>query len=239
MLCLLIACPVAGFVLLSIFLNFRVKEKRLTAVVVKAVVSLFFILTLLTASLAAGENADWVYSALLGGGLVCGLLGDIWLDLKYIYKQDSDFWTWSGFICFMVGHFFYIAAIFNKFGFAPLALVGGLAAFAGAFAFVYALEKPMKMHYGKFKLITAVYGGILFFMFTLAFLTVIGQEHGNLGLLVLTVGGLFFIISDLILSGTYFGDGKDRPVDIIVNHTTYYIAQYCIAFTALLINMNI
>lgn len=32
-----------------------------------------------------------------------------------------------------------------------------------------------------------------------------------------------------ILFGTYFSTGKDRPVDVITNHATYYIAQFIIA----------
>ena len=47
--------------------------------------------------------------------------------------------------------------------------------------------------------------------------------------------GVFFIISDLILSGTYFGEGKNRPVDIITNHATYYLAQFIIASAILFI----
>jgi len=42
-------------------------------------------------------------------------------------------------------------------------------------------------------------------------------------------GGLLFTISDLILSGTYFGKGKERPVDIITNSVSYYAAQFVIA----------
>ena len=45
------------------------------------------------------------------------------------------------------------------------------------------------------------------------------------------VASIFFAVSDFILSGTYFGEGKSRPVDIITNHATYYIAQYLIALS--------
>ena len=198
----------------------------------------FFLLTLLTGALAAGENADWMYTALIGGGLMFGLLGDIWLDLKYIYTQDTDFWTFAGFFSFMIGHVFYVVAMVRQFGFHPLALVGCVIAVAGAFAFIYLTEKPMKMHYGKFKFITALYGGFLFVMFVYGLNMAVLGDHGNWGLILLCIGGLFFIISDLILSGTYFGEGKNRPVDVITNHVTYYIAQYCIASSALLIGMN-
>ena len=49
--------------------------------------------------------------------------------------------------------------------------------------------------------------------------------------IVMTVGGIFFIISDLILSGMYFDieKSKNTPVNIVLNHATYYIAQFVIA----------
>ena len=49
------------------------------------------------------------------------------------------------------------------------------------------------------------------------------------------VGGLLFLLSDLILSGTYFGEGKRRPVDIITNHVSYYAAQFVIASAVMFI----
>ena len=36
-------------------------------------------------------------------------------------------------------------------------------------------------------------------------------------------------VSDLILSGTYFGVGKERPVDLALNYLSYYPAQFLIA----------
>ena len=48
---------------------------------------------------------------------------------------------------------------------------------------------------------------------------------------MLIAGGVLFAVSDLILSGTYFGEGKERPFDIISNAITYYLAQYVIAFS--------
>ena len=74
------------------------------------------------------------------------------------------------------------------------------------------------MEYGKFKAITGIYGAILFGMTLLA---------GSLALYnhfqYMTLNLMF------ILSGTYFSTGKDRPVDVITNHATYYIAQFIIA----------
>ena len=52
---------------------------------------------------------------------------------------------------------------------------------------------------------------------------------------MILAGGVLFAISDLILSGTYFGIGKTRAVDLISNTVTYYAAQYLIAFSLIFI----
>ena len=49
-------------------------------------------------------------------------------------------------------------------------------------------------------------------------------------------GALLFALSDLVLSGTYFGQGKDRPVDIILNYASYYPAQFLIAASLLFLS---
>ena len=97
------------------------------------------------------------------------------------------------------------------------------------------LEKPMKMVYGKFKAITAIYGFVLAFMTFLSASLAIMNKFENMTLNFMFAGGVFFLISDLILSGTYFGEGKRRPVDVITNHTTYYAAQFLIAASLMFI----
>ena len=54
-----------------------------------------------------------------------------------------------------------------------------------------------------------------------------GWKEAPLNLLF--IGGVFFAISDLILSGTYFGVGKERSIDLALNYITYYSAQFLIA----------
>ena len=55
----------------------------------------------------------------------------------------------------------------------------------------------------------------------------------NTTLWLFFTGAVLFLISDLILSGTYFGTGKRRPKDVISNHIFYYAAQYLIAGAAM------
>ena len=45
------------------------------------------------------------------------------------------------------------------------------------------------------------------------------------------IGSVLFAASDLILSGTYFSEGRERPVDITSNYICYYAAQFLIAYS--------
>ena len=230
-----IACLVLGAVSLCVFLKMRVKSASPKCTVAKSVVSMFFILSLLVLAHKWGVDR---YTMFIGAGLFFGLLGDIWLDLKFCCREgQADFYTYAGFISFAVGHFAYIAAIatgvhgtFNAIAILPALGVGVVVALVVFFG-----EKVMGLHYGKFKLISTLYGALLFFMASFALFTAIfgGGIKNNMNLFVLFIGGILFAVSDLILSGTYFGKGKNRPIDIVTNHVTYYIAQYVIAATLL------
>ena len=225
-------CVVAvfGVIFLVLFLSSRVKKATPKAAFIKAMTSVCFILCWLV--LAKQNMND--FAMFLGGGLLFGLLGDIWLDLKFCYPQDDDLYTKLGFSSFAVGHFFYIAAIVFGVsgGFRPLALACAAGVAVIAALVVFFGEKAMKLHYGAYKMISTLYGALLFLMTAFAIFTaVFAGVKENLHLLVMGIGGVFFVISDLILSGTYFGEGKNRPVDVITNHVTYYLAQFLIALS--------
>ena len=91
------------------------------------------------------------------------------------------------------------------------------------------IAKPMKLDYSGYKLISFIYGFFLFGMTLTALSLSIMMSFNSTTLIMMFSGGLLFTISDLILSGTYFGQGKERPVDIITNTVTYYAAQFVIA----------
>ena len=44
------------------------------------------------------------------------------------------------------------------------------------------------------------------------------------------VGMALFALSDLVLNNTYFGEGHEKPIDLVSNTFMYYIAQNLIAF---------
>ena len=89
----------------------------------------------------------------------------------------------------------------------------------------------MKLNFGKFKWIVWLYGSLLFSMIATGFTLALSQLFQNVTYNMMFIGGVLFAISDLILSGTYFGENHEKPFDLISNAVTYYAAQYIIAFS--------
>ena len=233
---LFFAAILLGCVSLVMFLKSRVKAATPGAALWKTVTSVFFILTALVGTLSASRAEDFRFGALIMVGLTLGMIGDITLDLKFVYPQDQRQWTYAGFISFMIGHFFYIGSMFYMFRgpeMSPLYIVIPLIIALVVAIAVVAGEKLLKLQYGEYKAITGVYGFVL--VSTTAFAGSFSIfTHFAAVPVVMFVGGVFFLISDLILSGTYFGQGKNRPIDVITNHVTYYIAQYLFAASVML-----
>lgn len=228
------AALAAGVAATVLFLAVRVKKGGIPGLITKTLASVFFILTAVFACFAAG-NFDVVrqYGLFIVAGLIFGMLGDIWLDLKWVYPEDNDVYTFAGMISFALGHVFYLYAIYSFSAAVSASVWYIIVPLAAAVIFggiAIGLEKVMKLEYGKFKWISFAYGAILAFMTFSAASAMIATGFETVWI-VMTVGGVFFIISDLILSGMYFdiGKSKNTPVNIVLNHATYYIAQFVIA----------
>ena len=96
------------------------------------------------------------------------------------------------------------------------------------------LGKKLGMDFGAFRGITVVYGMLLCFLMLFACSLLIKSGFSDRRLWLFSAGAVLFAASDLILGGTYFGQGHDRPGDVIANHTLYYAAQFLIAVSAVL-----
>ncbi len=216
---------VPGIAATIIFLVVRVKKGGLPGVISKAIASVLFIATACAALVM--NLQEYTYGLLIVLGLVCGLLGDIWLDLKYAYPQDNDTYLYAGFYSFFTGHIFFITAIFLSYKWTPWTMaISILTALAGA-AGATLMEKPMKLSYGKFRPTCFIYGFIL--MLTASSSIVAALVTGEKAWIVMSIGGVLFLLSDLVLSGTYFGEGKNTPAHVVANHVLYYAAQFVIA----------
>ena len=229
-----IILTVCGAVTLAVYVREKLRGLTLKAAMWKSVVSAIFVALAVCAwyQCAAGGRLS-VLGAFVVPGLVFGLMGDIWLDLKFVYAKDDAPLTYAGFATFGVGHILYQLGLLLQFyvhGKAPYVLIPLVLALALGFGNAF-MEKPMKLRYGQMKPIVIAYGFLLFLTVLLSGSLALLHRWTETALNLFFLGAVLFAVSDLVLSGTYFGEGKDRPVDIILNYITYYPAQFLIAWS--------
>ena len=195
---------IIGALLLSIFLYFRVKERRVIAVIFKAGVSLSFIATALVAWLTS-NNPNTSFGIFILIGLFFGLLGDVFLDLKYIILSKEKFYTCLGFIAFAIGHVFYCLGLFLnffKFETSILYIIIPIVFTIIATVATLLMEKFTPIKYKEMKPFVIMYGMVLFFTVSIYFSSTIQSGWQNTTLILMSIGLVLFAISDLILNNT-------------------------------------
>ncbi len=123
---------------------------RYSDLAVKVCTSLLFVATGVAAIISNPDvNLPFALMAVMGG--VLGVLGDVFIELKWIQKENNDTFLTFGFITFMFQHILLITAVFITY---PMTLVNALICFTAPLA-VFALSgvgaKITKMDMGKFK----------------------------------------------------------------------------------------
>lgn len=215
--------------LVGCFLTTRILDKGIGAVFTKTVASLGMILGAL---LVLKESYSFYYIYIIIG-LVCGLIGDIFLELKRIYTQDANSYFNVGMLAFALGHIMYFMAIFNlnrTQNWIVPTLVSAAIAIAFSCVLFFVLAKPMKLEFGCLKWQSFAYCILLTFLASLATAFTIVTHHN----ILIAVGLIAFLLSDLVLSMQYFKVTKDGVSLInnnlltILNHVLYYGAQVLI-----------
>lgn len=199
----------------------------------KAVSSLCFLLTAVFALI--NNSSAYTYGSLIIMGGALGLVGDISLDLKGLYKQDERVYLKGGFIFFLVGHIFYFCALIYslKIKWWLVLICAVISCIIGVCTVLSA--NIMKVHYGAYRRIVAIYCSFLA-MTTVTSVASVFISHFQKGYILMAVGAVLFLLSDAVLSSTFFGRGKDKKHHLFINHFLYYAGQYLIAASVMFIN---
>ncbi|MDD6021100.1 MAG: lysoplasmalogenase [Acutalibacteraceae bacterium] len=227
------SCALGAICLISFLVNFN-KKRTVIGVFNKMTVSIFFIMTAFFGILHSmdkiGDPSIIKYGLLVLIGLVFGMLGDIYLDQKWVYPNDEKKYLYAGFITFAIGHIFYITALAVKaqlkFVYVLLgACVGLLVVIVNIF-----IEKFTTQNFGEYRFIVMLYSLLVGTTPGVALVATI-MTHGEPAFIVFLIGAVFFLLSDIVLSPMYFSKGKNTPVNFVINHVTYYIGQYMFALS--------
>jgi hypothetical protein len=217
-----------GAIALTVFLIFRDRNGSVKALLLKTITSFLFISVAFASFMVNSSQGVATFAMLIMMGLICGLIGDILLDLKIMYKESSSLYQHGGMVAFLAGHLFYLAALIIYFGFNWIPVVIAL-----VLAIIIACVSKfiLKFNFAEHTIDTYSYSFILSYMMTQACYAAITQGFTACTVL-LSVGAILFLLSDLVLVMTYY-DNKDSKPFIAVNHILYYAAQFSIALSIL------
>ena len=209
-----------------VFCIFRAKKASNFTLTLKALASLFFIFSTLVTIIRFGYSDVGVFILI---GMICGLIGDVVLDLKVMYPNQSDTYFLIGTGAFAIGHmcYFISALLFNMIQTPNTLLLSIVISLVLAIALTVAImlaSKKMKLNFGNVKIAVVCYSVLLSFMLFYS----ISIAIFNPMYWIFAVGMLIFLVSDLILSTQYFGGRKEKSL-IYLNHIAYYAAQIIFA----------
>ena len=190
------------------------------SVTLKTIASIMFVFGGIYALTFTGAIANM----LIVFGLVLAMIGDIILDLRCIKEDTKKFYFHVGASSFSVSALLYFVATIllwhNLENFLLLAI--GSVVLAIAFTIIIQLlEKPMKFDYSGNKVMISIYS---FCISVATFMSIIIGVLMN-GFLVLAIGILLVLLSDLVLSMMYFGGKENNKTLCTVNHLVYYAGE--------------
>ncbi len=222
----------------------RIKKGGTTALFIKMASSMTFVLLSITAVSINPEN--YKFGVFLVIGAVFGMIGDIFLDLQSIHKEQSTAYFLVGMATFTIGHIFYIVGILSSY----LEFIGwqiALAVFSATAVTVLVRFLSLKMgfDFGKLSGLTLVYSIIT--MLTVTFSLNAMNAFGTLPMaagepmpeimprfVTMFAGTTLFAVSDLVLSIVYFKDGGYRKSNIALNYALYYTSQFILSLSILM-----
>ena len=177
------------------------------------------------AAIAVFHTTDKHFAVLIMFGLFFGFLGDELLALRFVFTEKYSLFFLTGALSFLVGHVFYLIALYSI---APKAWIAAIPLLIIALILEMQSSKRHTLDMGKLFIPLAAYCAFVCFMGC----TAVGSAIFNfsLGTLLFAIAGVSFIISDSILSVQCFSgnpsNGKNRAL-----HVFYWLAQLLIALS--------
>ncbi|MBQ2585101.1 MAG: lysoplasmalogenase, partial [Erysipelotrichaceae bacterium] len=202
------------------FIKSEHENKRISAVILKGLAAFVFV----TIGFIAYRRVNNAFNKVFFYGLAFGMIGDILLNLRYIFEKQSQKIFLAGILAFLIGHILYLAGLLPQARGAflwPCILLGALAA-GLLLAYIFKTMEVKK----AFKIFGVFYLGAVFIMTAIAIGIAIFSPSKRA--IVYCVGAFLFTVSDVILIFNTFS-GVTKFSMRIANLSLYYAGQILIA----------
>lgn len=206
---------------MTIFINAEHKEKYVQAVILKGVASLCFVLF---GYLCSMQATDMNFSKMVKIGLILGLIADIMLNLRFVFKKNGKIVFLVGILIFLTGHIMYLCALIPGYDYVLLTTILGIIVSALILKWIFSQIEAEK----AFKIFGVFYIGVIVIMNAFAIRNCILIP--NVSNIIFLIGAISFLFSDIVLILNTFG--KETKFSLrITNLSLYYIGQLLIALS--------
>ena len=215
---------ILGAVLQGIFIAVEHKEKFVGAVCLKGAASIVFcVIGGLGFAAASTGGHEGGFPRLVLLGLFFGALGDILLNLRWVFEKLNQKIFLSGIAAFLTGHILYLAALIPLSESLLVCVICGVLVAAILLAVIF---KTFEVKLA-FKIFGILYLGAVILMTSIAIGNCITSGFETSALLY-AIGAVLFTVSDVVLIFNTFG--KESKFSLrITNLSLYYIGQLLIA----------
>jgi len=210
---------VLGALIQAAFIVVEHREKYVGAVCLKGSASVVFVII---GAIAFGTAANTDFAKLVLIGLILGAVGDILLNLRFVFEKIGQKIFLAGIAAFLAGHILYLAALIPQSESLWLCIIIGAMLAAGILTYIF---KTMEVKL-SFKIFGIVYLGAVFIMTAIAIGNYITAPSTTA--LMYAIGAVLFTVSDVVLIFNTFGSTTKFSLRI-TNLSLYYLGQLMIA----------
>ena len=211
---------IIGFILQVLFIKAEHEEKYVLADILKGSASLMFVLI----GYYAFTRVNNAFNRQFFIGLLFGMIGDILLNLRFVFRKNGQKIFLLGIIAFLIGHIIYMMALIPQARGPWVWYCAVLGALAAAALLTY-IFKTMDVK-PAFKIFGVFYLGAVFVMTAIALGIAIFTPTRRA--IIYALGAVLFTASDVVLIFNTFS-GVTKFSLRITNLMLYYMGQILIA----------
>jgi len=215
-----ILIALVGMLLQAVFIAVEHKERYVPAVVLKGAAAFVFCVIGIGAMVSTSVNQS--FARLVVIGLCCGMVGDILLNLRFVFPKNGQKIFLAGVAAFLTGHILYLCAIVPLSQNLAVCLTAGILVAAALLTWIF---KTLTVKLA-FKIFGVLYIGAIVLMTAVAIGNVLAAP--GTAAWMHAAGAVLFTLSDIVLIFNTFG--KEQKFSLrITNLSLYYLGQLLIA----------